>query len=89
MNTLSNAADFWSAYKYIDMPECNQIRMFRVKAHSPIQIVHIYLEASGGHLNPIVLLFQIEKEIFNVIWRMSLSLQTEKKKIAELLQQIF
>lgn len=44
------------------------------------QIVHIYLEASAGHLNPIVLLFQIEKEIFNVIWRMSLSLQTEKKK---------
>lgn len=44
------------------------------------QIVHIYLEASGGHLNLIVLVFQIEKEIFNVIWRMSLSLQTGGKK---------
>lgn len=53
-------------------------------------IVHIYLEASGGHLNLIVLLFQIEKEIFNVIWRKSLSLQTEgKKNQPELLQQIF
>lgn len=44
------------------------------------QIVHIYLKASAGHLNPIVLLFQIEKEIFNVIGRTSLCLQTEKKK---------
>lgn len=43
------------------------------------QIVHIYLEASGRHLNLTVLLFQIEKEIFNVIWRMSLNLQTGKK----------
>jgi len=31
------------------------------------QFVPIYLEASVGHLNLIVLLFQIEKEIFNVI----------------------
>lgn len=53
------------------------------------QIVHIYFKASEGHLNLIVLLFQMEKEIFNVIWRKSLSLQTEKKKKAELLQQIF